>query len=602
MRFAERLRSTPRLLLAMLCALAAPCLVAEARAQTISELLLEKARSSVRVSGSVGMRAEAFTSSAATSRRPPTSAQATASLNVAALGFSTDISLLLSTEGSSLRQNLNQIGLDTRWRFVRVAGGAIYPRLSDFSLSGPQVTGGLAELTPGPLWLTFAAGRAQRAVEGVASQPDLAIVAREGTYERWLYAARAGLGDPQGTHVHLVGLVARDDTTSIGTPGETRPQDNISLTSLAGVSFFRRRVRVAAEGTLSALNQDRTAERIGTDDLLDPDSTSIPSAFLPLARVVVDLFEPTFSTTLGYAGRVEGHVRLKWGGLQARYKRIGPGFRSLGVYALRDDRDEWRVQPRLRLARGKIDLNVQVSQARNNLSGQRAATLDRQQLGANLRAQVAPWLSVSVTAQQGENVNTTNIVGEAAQVRAQQTQRLQVSPTLTLQRGERVHTLTLAGGLQHFDSDAQAGGGFGAGDYETLTFSGAWLGQLTSRMGANVTVTALSNATTTSTNTVTSGSAGLTRSFLADALQSGLTLGFTRSATSFDLAQGPDAPETAPALSTRSVFTQLLATLTASYRVTQADQVRLNVRGTRTAGGARDFGDIRAQVSYARRF
>lgn len=116
------------------------------------------------IDGSIGFEAKAYRASGIENRRAPGLAQGTASIDISSFGFSTAINLLYSTDQSELRQNMNQIGFDASWQWLRLRAGDINPEFSKYGLRGVTIRGGHLRLNPGNFLFELTGGRSQRAV------------------------------------------------------------------------------------------------------------------------------------------------------------------------------------------------------------------------------------------------------------------------------------------------------------------------------------------------------------------------------------------------------------------------------------------------------
>ena len=130
--------------------------------------------------------------------RPSAYSEVSADLSSKLSGFESGLNLLYSTESNSLRQSMNQLGFSRSWDWGQVEAGTISPSYSEYSLNGATLRGGSVELTPGPMNLALSAGRTQGAVS-----PSSDRNFRQSAFERWLYAARVGVGAQERSHFHL---------------------------------------------------------------------------------------------------------------------------------------------------------------------------------------------------------------------------------------------------------------------------------------------------------------------------------------------------------------------------------------------------------------
>ena len=469
------------------------------------------------ISGSVGATGGLYGISGIDNRRPSAYSEVSADLSFKLLGFESGLSLLYSTESNSLRQSMNRLGFSWSWDWGQVEAGTISPSYSEYSLNGATLRGGSVELTPGPMNLALSAGRTQRAIS-----PSSDRNFRQSAFERWLYAARVGVGAQERSHFHLIGTVARDRKSSLNQPsldqsppdqsggqtGSIRPAENLTITPDFGISLFEGRVQLQTEATVSALTRDTRTRRV---DLGVP--------------ILEDLFTPRAGSRIDYAGT--SRLKLDLSGFQfdAAYERIQPDFRSLGVSRIRTDQETVRINPRVQLFDGKLSVGTTLKRVRNNLLGQRAVEEQRRQVRGNVQARLGRSVTINgsymrmindytpTASDSGFSGGAGNGTGSQPPLseaeRRLVTQTATLAPTITVQSGSLTHSLSLSGNYQLLDSQSNrpsggsrpSGGGRPAPDSESLTTTASY--SLSFPSGLSLTLSGdylRSNAQATSTN------------------------------------------------------------------------------------------------------
>ncbi len=114
--------------------------------------------------------------------------------------------LLISTEGSTARQNINQFGINPSWSWGSLHLGDFTESFSNFSLNGILIRGGGVTIHPGEFYFSTVGGFTQRAVAGGASN---------GSFNRYLYGAKIGIGKSNGSNFNLLFLRVRDVPSSL---------------------------------------------------------------------------------------------------------------------------------------------------------------------------------------------------------------------------------------------------------------------------------------------------------------------------------------------------------------------------------------------------
>ena len=119
---------------------------------------------------------------------------------------------LLSTEGSSARQNINQLGINPSWGWGNAHLGDFTDMFTPLTFDGIMVRGAGVNLNPGLLRFSAIGGFTQSAVQGGAGN---------GTYSRYIYGARLGIGKEGGSYFDISFLRARDNPSSLPSPKPT---------------------------------------------------------------------------------------------------------------------------------------------------------------------------------------------------------------------------------------------------------------------------------------------------------------------------------------------------------------------------------------------
>lgn len=170
------------------------------------------------ISGDLGAYGELYSISGQPKRRPSSTGRLFFRPIVDFYGvFQLPFDFLLSTEGSSARQSINQFGLNPDWGWGSAHVGDFNKEYSPLSLSGIKIRGGGINLNPDLFRFSVVSGFTQRSVPGGA---------QDGSYKRFLFAAKLGYGSEENTYFDLIFLKARDDINSL-------PQNTKSITVIS---------------------------------------------------------------------------------------------------------------------------------------------------------------------------------------------------------------------------------------------------------------------------------------------------------------------------------------------------------------------------------
>ncbi len=167
----------------------------------------QQSKSPVTISGEIGAYGELYNISNSPNRRPNSTGRLFLRPTLDVLGLiQIPLEILVSTEGSSARQNMNQFGLNPRWDWGSAHIGDFNEDYSKFTLNGIKIRGGGVTINPGIFNFSTSVGYTNRAVSGGA---------QNGAFERFLLAAKIGVGKKEETNFNIILLKAKDKVSSI---------------------------------------------------------------------------------------------------------------------------------------------------------------------------------------------------------------------------------------------------------------------------------------------------------------------------------------------------------------------------------------------------
>ena len=581
-------------------------------------------------SGSISTEAHGYTTTRDVSRRAPLGNVTTANANFSVLGFRSGLSFRYSTDDSRLRQSMNQVAFNGSWRWVRLAAGDVSPSWSRYSLSGTRIRGGQLQLTPGALTLELTGGRAARAIGPREDEP-----VRRLSYERMLYGARLGFGRTSGSYFMLSGFYARDDKDSITLPeefgvsgdggagifgstagiggldgtqdvaasladrrlGQTRrnftpPAENLLLSPEFQVSLFRRAFQIGGQASVSAFTRDLRSERI------DIDESDIPEVVGRLLPMVIHS-----STRVGYAGAAHAGLNVDPVTLRVEYERIQPGFETLGVRSLRDDRQRYSASVGLSLLDRRVQLDNSIGFDEDNLLGQRVQT----QQGLDYAVNVTGRISDRVTLSGGYGINTSETSGtdpEVATGTSEYTsQTFRVQPMFTFMGTDMTHSITVAGFYQTFESVSRFEDQVRRADGNTLNAMVSYNVMMFGGFRVNAALNGLMGEAGGSDVRNYGLNLGTGYTFFDGRLNTNVSLGGSRNEVSRDAVAGQNGVGAVPGM--RNVSWQMNGNLRASYRLFDAASLQLSLRTNNNMielGPGSGFSELESRLSFSYRF
>lgn len=278
----------------------------------------------VKVSGSLNATSTFYHAAGIENRRLPFFWMVQGNLNVQVAGIDIPISAAISTQSKEFAVPFNQFGLSPKYKFVTAHLGYRSLRYSRFSLSGTTFLGVGVDVKPpkSPVHVSAMYGRFEKAsLEG----SSLGVNFGQPTYQRMGFGTKVTVGN-KDRHVDFVLFRAKDDVTSIQLPDSLNvmPEENLVL-AVTTKSKITKKTTVELEYALSAYTQDARDEDLVLDSY---------TYFNNLGG----LFTPNATTEFQRALLANINVKAKRANLKFAYRRIDPGYRTMGSIFLNNDR------------------------------------------------------------------------------------------------------------------------------------------------------------------------------------------------------------------------------------------------------------------------
>ncbi len=235
--------------------------------------------------------------------------------------------VFVSSEESMQRQNMNRVYISSSpsassrdgsfLSWISAIGiGASNPYFSNLTLNAANISGVNFAIKPGNFYFAAAGGRNRRAID-----PDVEL---PGIYERNIYAVQTGFGSPFGSHFHICALYGKDENNSILEDSSFRvtPSENIVLAFDGGSVTADGQFRIDWEAAASLLTRDTQSPSIEPEDV---------------PKWLVDMSGVNISSRYGWATDIFSSYRFSDNTLSLAFKRIQPGFESMGSPFISDD-------------------------------------------------------------------------------------------------------------------------------------------------------------------------------------------------------------------------------------------------------------------------
>lgn len=388
------------------------------------------------LNGGVQLRGIFYNASGIADRQTPLSYVFSGNLNFHIYGISMPVSFTFSEQERSFRQPFNQFGLSPHYKWITVHLGYRNINFSPYTLAGYTMLGAGVELNPGKFRFGFMYGRLNRATTLDTTTQSLVPV----SFTRKAFAARIGYGT-ENNFIDFSVLKGKDDPSSV--PLGKAVLDSLDVlpaaNTVAGVSA---RITIAKKIFI----EGNVATSLYTRDINSP--------------LTIDSSTVSFIKTLQSFGTVNGTSQLttamdgtigvkeKLYTIKLQYRRIDPGFTSMGAYFFNNDLESYSFAPSFHLFKNKLRFNGSIGLQHDNLQRQKEAT-SKKIIGNAM-------LSADFTRQVGIDVNYTNFSNnqQPQTIRfadslkiVQNTQNISVSPRITIVGTQSSHYVVVSANL-----------------------------------------------------------------------------------------------------------------------------------------------------------
>lgn len=537
-------------------------------------------------SGSVGLQSHAYTTTRDANRKQPLGALLTANVDFSVLGFQSGADIRYSTDDNEFRQSMNRFNFFGSWKWVTLAAGDVNPGYGQYALGGSTIRGGELNLSPGGFFFDIAVGRINRAVFDFSENR-----ARRPTYERWMYVFRAGAGKPETSHFSLSALYGKDntgslpDTSSISSyrPGLlSPPAENLGVTPKFQVALFDESFKIGAETTVSAYTRDQRSPSVSTDE------AGIPS-------FLTNLFTPRNSTRFSYAGLAHTELSFDFFQMRTQYERIEPGFESMGLRQLRDDRHTFTIGPAFQFFDDRWSLEGEYSLSEDNLLGQRLSTQTNQNINVTTRVRLSDIVNLGGGYTRFESSSkSTN--SENQENHFQLSQVFQLFPSFTVISGSTTHNFSITGIYQEMLVEYPVQQGEQAADQSnTKTASASYSLAMASGLTINSSANLVLGEAPDNTFTTIGGSGGAGYALFNGRMNLNLTVNITQNRFERTVVD-------------RNVVNsslQINGNFVATYSLGSSNSLQLNLRtqnSTIMEGDGQAFSEMEGRIRFQQRF
>ena len=273
----------------------------------------------------------------------------------------------------------------------KVGIGTIFPTLTPLTVSGTRVEGTSIEWNPGKVFFISAVkGTTQRPLaraDGLRIDTTIYNNIDNADFGRSLTGGRVGIGAKDGPHLMLTGVYTTDNLSSapiIDSLSSSTPQRNV----LASMDFRVEPIKgiwtIDAEIAGSITVGDLNAPKFSTDQL---------------PKFLLDLIDSSSSAFADWSGIASTALQIPSSGtrLSGSLRRIGTGYRALGVPNMRVDVLRYDAKLDQSLFKRQLTLGVFARRDQDNLIPLKRATTLTTSMGATMNVMVRklPYVRLS---------------------------------------------------------------------------------------------------------------------------------------------------------------------------------------------------------------
>ena len=390
-------------------------------AQDLSNL---KEQKPLKFTGNTELRSIFYNASGIDNRRSPFTWMISGSPTLSLYGWDIPFSFILSQDDRSFRQPFNQFGMSPTYKWLTLHGGYRNVNFSPFTLGGHTMLGGGIEAKPGKWRMGFMYGRLNRATVIDTARMALAPF----SFSRTGWSAKAGYGTER-TFFDLHFLRAKDNPDSEPENTHLLPEEYRTLPAANTVLGYGGRVTLFKK----LIFETDGAASLYTYDINSP---------LDITKAVNEEYRKLMKTfyvngTSEWAIALNGSLgyQEKNYGIKINYRRIDPGFMSMGAYYVANDLENWTLSPNLILFNNKVRFNGSLGLQRDNLREQKQLKNRRIIGSAVLGAEITEQLGLDINFSNFSNSMQPKAVVFADSLKiVQNTNTLTLMPRYTLKR------------------------------------------------------------------------------------------------------------------------------------------------------------------------
>jgi hypothetical protein len=237
-------------------------------------------------------------------------------------------------------------------------------------------------------------------------------------------------------------LKAKDDPgslaankTIIDTLGITPASNTVAGYSLK-FSIWKKRLSLESDGALSLYTNDINAPPI-QEDAYDKDIKKL-TGIVPV----------TTSSELYSAIQAALRYRIRNFSVKLQYRRIDPGYQSMGAYFLNNDLENYTIAPAVSLFKSKLRFSGSIGIQRDDLTGNKRAHAKKTIGSANLSANISRRLGIDGSFSNYSVSQTIKTIRFADSLRLVESSRqFSITPRYTIAGASITHSILISANI-----------------------------------------------------------------------------------------------------------------------------------------------------------
>jgi len=392
----------------------------------------------VTLSGTIGMTSIFYNASGIPNRYLPFNYVISGSPTLSIYGLQIPVSFVIGKQQNSFTQPFNEFGLSPTYKWITIHAGYRNVYFSPYTLAGHTFLGGGMELNPGKFRFGFIYGRFNKATILDTAQN---LYFLNFSYKRTGLSFRLGYGT-ENNHFDLIGLHAKDDPGSLKiSKGLTdssgiAPAENSVVGYSMRFSFLKNHLIFESNGAVSLYTNDVNSPR-----LVDSNYDKSLHQINQLAAV---------RTSSEAYSAVDASVRYKTRdfSVKIQYRRVDPGFQSMGAYFLNNDLENFTIAPTFLAWKRKLRFSGSLGIQRDDLTNQKRAKANKVIGSANLSADFSDRLGIDGSYSNYSVNQTVKTIRFADSLKVvQSSAQLSVTPRYTIPGVDISHMIILSANL-----------------------------------------------------------------------------------------------------------------------------------------------------------